>query len=91
MKYIIEVVISNDMHERLGEGYVQNRIDEESKQLIGEKLFKGLLFFEKQEHFHKVYSSEIYTLTQGQVDFIEAMLSLTPKIKSQIMNEILNK
>lgn len=91
MEHIIEVVVSNIMHERLGEDYVQKHIDEGAKRLCGEKLSEGLLFSQKQEHFHKVYSSSIYTLNQEQVDYIESMLSLAPTIKNDIMNEILNK
>ena len=91
MKHLIDTFFSNIMLEKATEPQVKYRIEAEAKRLIGNELFSSVAFVEKTEFHGKRYSGELYTLTKEQVEYIEAMLSLVPNVKSEIMNEIFNK
>lgn len=91
MKHLIEVIISDEMSKKLGDEYVEKRIETEAKRMLGEHLFPETEFTKKRESFHQKYTGTIYTLTQEQVDYIDSILSLSPDQQKNIMDEILNK
>lgn len=91
MKHRIEVVVSYRQVMKYREKYVQRRLMEEAKRMIGDELSTNLVFSKNEGNFHTTHFTHLYTLTQEQVDHIESMLSLAPTIRNDIMDEILNK